>query len=213
MEGDLTNLLAVKQWLPIPASTVTDDALLAGLITSTSNDFLRATRRPDLLAATYAEVRQGDGASRLAMYHWPINSIASLTVASAAVQASADRVAAGYYVDEDIDPERAWTLYLAGSVFTDGAVIQIGYNAGYTTAPGDIVQAVIDWVVYRYKGRPNVTTTRRSQEGGSVQVEQIDVPPNVKDVIARYERKVPGVDRRAEEATKAQRGFNFNFNQ
>jgi hypothetical protein len=212
MEGDLTVLSDVKLWLPIPPGTVSEDPILSRLITATSNDFMRATGRPDLLAAAYTEVRQGDGGSRLTMYHWPINSVASVTVAGAAVAASADRVAAGYYVDEDVDPERAWTLYLVGSRFTDSAAVQVDYNAGYTTAPGDIVQAVIDWVVYRYKGRPNVTTARRSQEGDSVQVDQLDVPANVKDVITRYTRKVPGVDRRAEEATKAQRGFNFNFN-
>lgn len=34
--------------------------------------------------------------------------------------ASADRVTAGYYIDQDIVPERIWTLYLVGHTFTDG---------------------------------------------------------------------------------------------
>lgn len=203
MDATLTTLENVHAWLPIPTGTTSEDPLLTRLIAATSNDFQRATNRPDLMQADYSEVRQGDGAAHMILYHWPINSITTLTVGGVAVSASSDRVAPGYYIDADIDPERIWELYLNGSVFTDGAVIQIAYSAGYATVPGDIEQAVIDWVVYRYKGRPNVgTSQRRSLEGrglgDTVDVEIVDAPPSTKSVIERYRRKVPSLDRRGD---------------
>jgi hypothetical protein len=54
------------------------------------------------------------------------------------ISASADKVAAGYYVDQDIGPERAWQIYLNGYTFIDGAAGQVNYSAGYVQpAPGD----------------------------------------------------------------------------
>lgn len=197
--GDLTTLANLKLWLPIPSTTTSEDGMLGRLITATSNDFMRATKRPDLLAADYTEVRQGDGATRMILFHWPINSVNTLKIGSVTVNESADKIAPGYYIDEDIDPERIFELYVIGLTFADGASVQISYNAGYATVPGDIEQAVIDWIVYRYKGRPNVgTQQRRMSEGESVQVEQVDAPANVLSVIERYARKLPSINRRAD---------------
>jgi hypothetical protein len=198
--GDLTTLTNVKQWAPIASTTTSDDALISRLITACSNDFTRATLRPDLLEADYAEVHNGDGASRMTLFHWPINSIESLTIGGTAVPASSDKIQPGYYVDEDIDPERVYELYLIGQTFTDGAAIAISYSAGYETTPGDIEQAVIDWIVYRYKGRPTTgTTRRRSTEGEDVQIEQVDAPPTTLSVIERYKRRLPSVNRRLDD--------------
>lgn len=209
---DLTTKDNLKLWLPVKSDITTDDATLARLITATSQDFMRATKRPDLLQASYAaEVHQGDGGSRLIAFHWPIISVTSLAVGGSAITASADKVAAGYYFDLDIDPERNFNLYLNGFCFTDGAAVVLAYKAGYVqpgappgtgeiALPGDIEQGVIDWCGYRYKQRPNVATTqRRSTEGEQVGVEVVDAPPNVLEVIERYKRCFPSLDRREEE--------------
>lgn len=207
---DLSTLATLKLWLPITSTNTNDDATLQRLLTATSMDFQRATKRPDLLMETYAEVRQGDGASRMIAYHWPINSITTLAIGGAAVAASSDKIANGYYLDEDIDPERIWNVYLNGFVFTDGAAVALAYIAGYlqpgaTPATGqiplplDIEQAVLDWCAYRYKERPNVAATqRKSSQGESAQTPLLDAPPNVMQVIERYERKLPSLDRRGE---------------
>jgi hypothetical protein len=201
----------LKLWLPVSSSITTDDATLSRLITATSQDFMRATLRPDLLQTTYTEVHKGDGGSRMIAFHWPIVAITSLTVDGASIAASGDKIAAGYYIDSDIDPERRILVYLNGFCFTDGAAVALGYKAGYVqpgaspatgeiALPGDIEQAVIDWCGYRYKNRPNVATTqRRSTEGESVGVEVVDAPPNVLQVIERYKRCFPSLDRREEE--------------
>jgi hypothetical protein len=207
---DLTTVSTLKLWLPIATDNTGDDATIARLTTAVSLDFMRATNRPDLLQATYTEVRQGDGGRRMITYHWPIVAVDTLTVGGSAITASADKLANGYYFDADIDPERIWNLYLNGYTFTDAAPVQIAYTAGYVSPgatpadgqialPEDIEQAVIDWCAYRYKERPQVASTqRRSNQGESVQSQLIDAPPNVLQVIERYKRQLPSTDRRAE---------------
>lgn len=213
---DLSQLATLKLWLPINSTATSDDVTLARLLTAVSMDFQRATKRPDLLLASYTEVHQGDGSSRMIACHWPIAAVASLTVGSAAIGPSSDKIQNGYYLDQDIDPERIWNLYLNGYVFTDGAPVQLAYSAGYVqpgqaptgsqiALPGDIEQAVLDWCAYRYKERPNVgATQRRSAQGESTQTELVDAPPNVLEVIERYKRELPSLDRRAEQREERQ---------
>jgi len=156
--GDLTTLDNLKLWAPIPSTTTAEDALLSRLITAVSNDFARATKRPDLLASDYTEVHTGDGAARMIAFHWPINSIATLTVGGTAITESADKIAAGWYLDEDIDPERVWNVYLVNSVFTDGAPVKLEYNAGYAVVPEDIEQAIIDAMYVGFNANREFTT-------------------------------------------------------
>ena len=208
---DLSKLETLKTWLPINSTTTTDDITLARLLTAVSMDFMRATNRPDLLLASYTEVHQGDGSSRMIAWHWPVIAISSLVVGALTITASADKIANGYYLDSDIDPERIWNIYLNGYAFTDRQPVKIAYSAGYvqpgtapTTGqialPEDIEQAVLDWCAYRYKERPNVAVTqRRTAQGETEHVELLDAPPNVLQVIQRYMRTLPCLDRRADE--------------
>ena len=121
----------MKLWLPINSTNTNDDAVLSRLITAVSMDFLRAAKRPDLLMASYIEVREGDGSNRMIAFHWPIVSISALTIGGAAITASSDKVASGYFVDQDIDPERVWNVQPNGYVFTDMAPVSLAYTAGY----------------------------------------------------------------------------------
>jgi hypothetical protein len=208
---DLTTIATLKLWLPITSTNTNDDASISRLITAVSQDFQRATGRPDLLMADHTEVHQGDGSSRMIAYHWPVISIATLTVGGSAIAASSDKIGNGWYIDEDIDPERIWNVYLNGYTFVDGLAVALDYTAGYVqpgqtvesgqiALPGDIEQAVIDWCTFRYKQRPNVSATqRRSTEGESTESPILDAPPNVLQVIERYKRCFPSIDRRADE--------------
>jgi hypothetical protein len=208
---DLSTITNVKAWLPINTANTNDDPSIQRLLTATSMDFARATHRPDILMATYIEVHQGDGGSRMIAFHWPVISVAALTVGGLAIPASPDKIQNGYYLDEDIDPERIWNVYLNGYAFTDAAPVALTYTAGYVqpgstptglqiALPEDIEQAVLDWCAYRYKQRPNVgVTARKSSQGESSNPETLDAPPNVLQVIERYKRELPSLDRRAEE--------------
>src|ERR1700735_766637 len=146
--SDLVLLPMVKAWVPIKNSNTVDDALLASLITACSNDFMRATKRPDLLYATYTETRIGDGSSRMTLRHWPIQAVSSLQIftppatAATAVNQSEDQIEPGYYWDEDLDPELCWTLYLTPSTvpsrFSDEGQVVINYSAGYVGPNDDV---------------------------------------------------------------------------
>jgi hypothetical protein len=196
-ETDLTTLTAVKAFLPIASTNVNDDPSITALIKACSADFLRATGRPDLLADDYEEVREGDGGQRICLYHWPINDIDTLKIGGVTIPVSANKIAPGYFFDQDIDPERSFNLYLIGQAFTDTAAIEINYNAGYETAPFDVSQAVAEWVAQRYKQRPNIgTQTQRSVEGDSIQQTESAAPANTLACIERYMRRIPSVSRR-----------------
>jgi hypothetical protein len=193
---DLTTLDAVKGWLAITQTG--SDAILTALVTSTSADFLRAIERTDFLAADYTEVREGDGNSRLAMRHWPITAVTALTVAGTTIAASADKIAPGYYLDADLDPERINQLYLVGSTFTDVAQVVVAYAAGYAEPPDDVAQAVIEWVAARYKGRPGAGVSSQREVGGEhvTYDREAPMPPTTAAVAERYKREWPSLNKR-----------------
>jgi hypothetical protein len=194
---DLTELGDVKDWLGIPATQAGSDIRLGNLITSTSADFLRAIDRMDFLQDAYTEVRTGDGGTRMLLRHWPVMQVTELTVAAAAVVASTDRVAAGFYLDTDMDIERRRHLWLAGSTFTDDAPIVISYVAGYASPPQDVSQAVLEWVCERFKGRPGQGVNSQREAGGEhVTYERADsMPATTAAVVERYLRKWPSTDK------------------
>jgi hypothetical protein len=198
--ADLTTLAAVKAFLALSTTNTADDTTITNLIQACSVDFQRAANRPDLIADDYTEVRQGDGGQRICLFHWPINTVAALTVGGVSIPVSADKIAPGFFFDQDIDPERSFNLYLIGQAFTDSATVKITYNAGYETAPFDISQAVAEWVAQRYKQRPTIGATQvRSVEGESVQQTEVAAPANTLACIERYKRRIPSVSRRYDE--------------
>jgi len=198
--ADLCQLSDVKAWLTIASGVTANDALLSRLITAVSLEFLREIGRTDFYpAADYTETREGDGDVRMVLRHWPVNSIASMTIAGTSIAASSDQIEAGYYIDTGLDPERLWELYLAGGlVFTDAAPIVVTYNAGYSSVPADAAQAVIEWVGYRYKSQQWIGTTSAHVQGESVQTQIAVMPPTVQAVINRYRRVYPGLDQKTD---------------
>jgi len=213
--GDLTTFEAVKAWLAIPSAQTGSDVTLTGLVTSTSADFLRAIERTDFLTASYTEVREGDGNIRMAMRHWPVTAVTSLTVAGTAISASADKIASGYYLDEDLDPERINQLYLVGSAFTDAAQVVVAYVAGYVEPPGDVVQAVIEWVADRYKGRPGAGVSSQREAGGEhvTYDREAPMPPTTAACVERYKRSWPSLDKRGDDRDYRVTRINRTFTQ
>jgi hypothetical protein len=212
---DLTNLTDVKAWLAIASTLNASDGILGELITSTSADFLRAIERVDFLADTYTEVREGDGGSRMVLRHWPVTEITTLTIGGAAVEASADQIAPGYYLDAQLDPERVNQLYLVGATFTDGAQVVVAYPAGYAEAPGDVAQAVVEWVAMRYKGRPGAGLASQREAGGEhvTYDREAPMPPSTTACAARYKRCWPSLNRRQDDLDYKITRINRNFAQ
>jgi hypothetical protein len=198
--GDLTTLEDVKAWLAIAADGSND--VLTDLVSATSADFLRAISRTDFLTATYTEVREGDGNCRIAVRHWPITAIASISVSGTSLAVSPDRIAAGYYFEDELDPEHLNQIYLAGGeVFPDLAPVAITYTAGYADAPLDVAQAVIEWVCLRYKGRPGAGVNSQREAGGEhiTYDKQAAMPDNTARVVEKYSRTMPSLDKRADD--------------
>jgi hypothetical protein len=209
MIPDLCQLSDVKGWLTLSQSQTSEDTLLSRLITAVSYDFGRETQRPDFAPAQdYVEVREGDGGDRIVLRHWPVNSVASITIQGSPVveiPESTDDVSPGYWIDTDLDPERRWEVYLDGGVyvFTDLAQISIHYNAGYDNSPSgsglpqDVQQACIEWTAHRYKSRQWIGQTQKhiyygqSQEGETLSLTDLEIPPSVRRVIERYRRFDP----------------------
>lgn len=184
---DLCTLAQVKAWLTIATAQTTEDALLQQLLSAVSFDFLREIARPDFYpAGTYTEIRDGDGGNQMVLRHWPINYLSAAAVSAVSVLGNA-------YVDNDLDPERRYELYLnGGKVFTDGAVVSVTYNAGYVTPPLDAAQAVAEWTAYRYKSRQWIgQSSKHMAQGETVSTPDEDMPATVKRVIERYRRFDP----------------------
>jgi hypothetical protein len=201
--NDLTTMDEVCNWLatpnPPPGVAAT---ILPELITNTSEDFLRELGRPDFFpAADYTEVREGDGDVRMTMRHWPINSVASVTVSGTGLAPSPDKIQDGYYIDDDLDPELRDQLWVNGGL-TDAAPVVVVYNAGYAEAPGDVAQAVVEWIADRYTNRTGSGKgSQRAAGGEHVTYEhgEDSIPPQVMRVIAKYKRAVPSLDKRQDD--------------
>jgi len=200
--GDLITLAQLNQWLGNPDEATDFDQALSDAITATSADFLRAIDRFDFLAEDYTEVREGDGGTHLCLRHWPINSVSALTVAGVGVSASSDGIATGYSIVQQPDPERLRDIFfVGGSTMRDGAAVSVTYNAGYVTPPTDVVQAVLEWVSLRWRGRQGTGITSQRDAGGEhvTYDAQAPAPPGTLAVIERYKRCWPNYNKRQDD--------------
>lgn len=213
MSTDLCQLDDVKDWLNIPRTQTSEDDQLSRLITAISAEILNEIDRTDLTpVADYVNevhrigphhfhsshsVYGGTRDSRprevtVALRHWPINSIASVTVDGVTVVLSTDGVLDGYYYDATEDPEYRNTLKLLNvTVVLGRSVVSVNYNAGYATVPKDLEQAVIEWVGFKYRSKQWIgQTSKHLSTGENVQVMTGRMPDSVAGVIKRYSRPV-----------------------
>lgn len=129
---DLCTLADVKAWLG--RSDVNSDALLASLIARTSRQIQSYLRRGSLLPQNIAEQRGGTGTQSLVLRHWPVISVASLTIGSETIPVRSAPCSAGFALEpwDGIPPGRAQTLFLDGYRFVRDALnVEIAYRAGY----------------------------------------------------------------------------------
>lgn len=200
---DLTDLPSVCNWLgvqnPPPGLQAT---ILPDLITACSADFLRELGRVDFYPAEdFTEVRDGDGDVRMTLRHWPINSVASVTVAGVGIPPSPDKIQTGYYIDADLDPEQRNQLWVNGGL-TDAAAVAVVYNAGYAAPPSDVKQVITEWVADRYTDRTGSgKDSQRAAGGEHVTYEHGEdaIPPQVMRVIEKYRHEQPSLDKRKDD--------------
>lgn len=182
---DLASLSAVKNWLNITSST--NDANLQACLTAASIFFLRMTGRgprnwqnvtqtPFNQSVAYTEVYDGIIGDKLFLRNFPINSVASLSVGSMAIQPSAGVGLPGFVIDDQgraivmrnggggMSPQTFSYVGRFGNGYTAGSgtgaaysfapfgsgpqSIQVGYSAGFNSQEiiGDLQTIVAGWL-------------------------------------------------------------------
>ena len=199
---DLTTLSNAKAWLNIPATQTSEDALLTRLVTAESLLFLQAVNRANLNQASYTEKRNGNGGSVLMVRNYPIISVQSLTIDTVVISASPDGVRSGYVFDDytislvggphSSGMSSGANAYLPAYAFNKGyGNIVVSYTAGHANVPGEVEQAVIELIAFRYRERGRIGLISEHTGQQTTAYSQKDVPAGVQRVIEQYARKVP----------------------
>jgi hypothetical protein len=178
--ADLTTLANVKQDLVVTETA--NDAQLSRLITEFSTWFLNQINRGALLAASYAEKRNGQGGDSIVPGFYPVTAVAGVTVNGIQIPASPDGVVSGFVFDE-------LTVYMVGCHrFKKGRQnVQLNYTAGYATVPADVERAVIDQVIFSFRRLPKLGTVTQQMQGvTTAQFSQKDLAPGVLPVVQNY---------------------------
>ncbi len=142
---DLCDLAGVKAFISPPLSgTTASDPVLAALISGVSRS-IEAYLGREMMAQSWTEMRNGTGQERLAVRHFPIIGVTSVTVQTQAVPAAGVPPTAswgGYTFDDRF-------IYIGGGFasgprrFVRGMQnVQVVYSAGYIT-PGMIAVAAL----------------------------------------------------------------------
>jgi hypothetical protein len=148
--NDLTTLPALKAWLGLPAAASPNDATLAALITAASRAICSLLSRPALLPQDYSEVLDGESA-RISLRHWPVQSIASLTIDGLSVPPVIAGVRHGYLLrSADLAPPgRQQAVDIFGRWVLRGRQnVAIAYSAGYAVSgEAQTVPAASPWQI------------------------------------------------------------------
>lgn len=194
---DLLELSDLKQWLDL--TTTQSDGLLQSLITSVSRRILIKISRDAILSASYTERYDGSGTPMLALLHYPIIAVASLTINNAPVIPSPDGVQTGFVFDKytlKVIGSSAWALqpgfYGAPSTFITGFQnVAVTYTAGYAAVPEDLAQAAMEWCAFVYRSRGWIgQQSKRLTTGESVTFTGA-MPERILDAIKPYKRRIP----------------------
>lgn len=162
--NDLTTIAAVKAYPGFnaadgdPAST-----LLARLVTAASAAIQRYTNR-DIIQATYNEVRDGYGGTKMLLRQFPAQAPTLVQVDGITIAQRASPTAAGWVFDGNR------VLGLSGYVFTRGiSNVVVAYTAGWPlgSVPADIEQACIELVVQFFRNRTRIGDQSLTVAAGS----------------------------------------------
>jgi hypothetical protein len=202
--GDLCALADVKTWLSTggPASPFPslDDALLARLITATSQAITRWLGRP-ILAADWSETRDGLGGlhgareSRFSFGVTPCTAVLLVVVdgmtippiGNAASRGSEGPAALAGYA---FSPTQ---LVIRGyDVPRKAQCVTIQYTAGYAGVPDDVVQACIELVALRYRERGRIgEISKHLGDGSTVTYDRGDIPAKIRTMLQPYRQVAP----------------------
>jgi hypothetical protein len=181
--SDLTSITNVEAWLGLAPGN-SDEATLERLITAVSNATESYCSRT-FAETDYTETRDGSGGYRLTFRNTPVTAVSSVTIDGDAVMPSPGAPQSGYLFSDT-------ALTLIGQKFCRGLMnVFIAYTAGYATTPGDLEQAVIDWIAHVYREKDRIGFTSQNLAGQVTSYLIRDMPPRVATLLAPYKRRVP----------------------
>lgn len=201
--GDLITLVQAGNWLNLTEAQYAADPNLPGLISAFSAFFLTLIGRNTILEESYTERRNGTGTDSLGLINTPIVSVTSVVISNVSVPASPDGVQPGYVNDENtiqlIGANWNGTYFPSSPGVTSGypgiffrgvGNVFVEYTAGYTTAPLDVQQAVMEMVgwAYKYKDRIGVNSQTTPQVFVNTYSQQ-PLSPMAKLCVTRYKKK------------------------
>lgn len=128
----LTTLSAVKSWAGV--TTTNDDALLAQLIGDASRFVLNYLQRPTLFQYLFNDIYDGLGGHRQILRHWPVVSVALVTVDDITVPALSGMPGSGFALEpwDGFPPGRPQAVSLRGYAYNRGfSNVSIIYTAGF----------------------------------------------------------------------------------
>lgn len=145
-----------------------------------------------------AWVFDGDGSNLWICPERPLNSVSSLVVDITTITERSSVWTSGYVYDVEMG-----TIELAGYIFNDGLKnCTVKGNAGYSTVPDDLEQAIIEWAAWKLKessisniGKNLFGKTQKQLPAGGGTLRYWtdglikDIPPQIKSTLNHY-RKV-----------------------
>lgn len=139
--------------------------------------------------ADWIEYFDGKGLDSVWVSNPPIYNVTALYDSPDRTYGDGDLMDAEDYVIHSVEGR----IRLVDGTFGDGVLnVKVhykgGYGSGYTTPPGDLVEALIEQVIFIHKRLQNedLGVTGRSLQDGSITFEARDLLPSVKMVLDRY---------------------------
>lgn len=181
---DLTSLTNLKAFLHI--SNTDDDTLLSEIITRITDKWTLDCNRI-LTSADYTEYYSGDGSDTLMLDQFPINSITSIyddtdRSFGASTEISSDDI----IFTANTNNAKSGIVKLDGTSFSKGVEnIKITYNAGFTSVPNEIEQAVLQECSLEYRISQGAIS---AVEGQAEDPYVISIRRRINDVKDKYRR-------------------------
>jgi len=128
----LTTLSSVKSWAGV--TTTNDDTVLTQLIGDASRFILSYLQRPTLFQYLFSDVYDGTGGRRIIVRHWPVISVALVTVDDITVPALSGIPGTGFVLEpwDGFPPGRPQAVSLRGYEYCRGfSNVNITYTAGF----------------------------------------------------------------------------------
>ena len=202
--NNLVQLSDVKNWLNIELNNTDDDGLLQILITGFSQYVINRTGIKSFTQVnSYSEIYNGNGANRMFLKNYPIQTVSSVQVGAYNVLQSTGLLYPGWFIEQD---QKSIAIRYAGGgyfmvpystfpqKFTRGTGnVQVNYTAGYTSVPADLYECAMKVCAINMKRQSWLDIASRALSAGSgsghVAYRSWSRPPEVEEVLRYYQRR------------------------